>query len=193
MHINEQYHDLPLLETKAYQFIGRDGQNFSTEEQVLNEHLLDVYINDRLTMKLICLPQHLTELVLGRLLTEHIIRSVDDIEQIYICEYGNAPKSISARPRIKSPEPWGLPLWRPLPPAAPETISSTIIFPRTIHRFRLLRSNGSLNGSSIWLILLPMECLFTVLPLPRTAVFSPEKMRFFFPVKTSAGTTPSTK
>ena len=113
MHINEQYHDLPLLETKAYQFIGRDGQNFSTEEQVLNEHLLDVYINDRLTMKLICLPQHLTELVLGRLLTEHIIRSVDDIEQIYICEYGNAPKSISARPRIKSPEPWGLPLWRP--------------------------------------------------------------------------------
>ena len=42
MHINEQYHDLPLLETKAYQFIGRDGQNYSTEEQVLNEHLLDV-------------------------------------------------------------------------------------------------------------------------------------------------------
>ena len=92
MHINEQYHDLPLLETKAYQFIGRDGQNFSTEEQVLNEHLLDVYINDRLTMKLICLPQHLTELVLGRLLTEHIIRSVDDIEQIYICEYGKRAK-----------------------------------------------------------------------------------------------------
>lgn len=95
MHINEQYHDLPLLETKAYQFIGRDGQNFSTEEQVLNEHLLDVYINDRLTMKLICLPQHLTELVLGRLLTEHIIRSVDDIEQIYICEYGKRSQSLS--------------------------------------------------------------------------------------------------
>lgn len=88
MYINEQYHDLPLLETQTYQFIGRDGQLLTKEEQVLKEHLIDVYINDRLTMKLICLPQHLTELVLGRLLTEHIIQSVDDVDHIYICEYG---------------------------------------------------------------------------------------------------------
>lgn len=114
MHINEQYHDLPLLETKAYQFIGRDGQNYSTEEQVLNEHLLDVYINDRLTMKLICLPQHLTELVLGRLLTEHIIRSVDDIEQIYICEYGKRAKVYLRPSQNKESGALGLPLWRPL-------------------------------------------------------------------------------
>ena len=92
MHINEQYHDLPLLETQTYQFIGREGEILTKEEQVLNEHLIDVYLNDQLTMKLICLPQHLTELVLGRLLTEHIIRSVDDIEQIYICEYGKRAK-----------------------------------------------------------------------------------------------------
>ena len=82
MHINEQYHDLPLLETQTYQFIGREGEILTKEEQVLNEHLIDVYLNDQLTMKLICLPQHLTELVLGRLLTEHIIQSIDDVEQI---------------------------------------------------------------------------------------------------------------
>lgn len=92
MYINEQYHDLPLLETKAYQFIGRDGQLHHEQEEVLNEHLLDVYVNDRLTMKLICLPQHLSELVLGRLLTEHIIQTVDDVEQIYICEFGKRAK-----------------------------------------------------------------------------------------------------
>ena len=92
MHINEQYHDLPLLETQTYQFIGREGEILTKEEQVLNEHLIDVYLNDQLTMKLICLPQNLTELVLGRLLTEHIIQSIDDVEQIYICEYGKRAK-----------------------------------------------------------------------------------------------------
>ena len=92
MYINEQYHNLPLLETKEYRFISRDGQLISKQEQILKEHLIDVYLNDHLTMKLVCLPQYLTELVLGRLLTERIIDSISDIEQIYICEYGKRAK-----------------------------------------------------------------------------------------------------
>lgn len=88
MHINEQYHDLSLLKNVKHQFIGRDGEIFDETEPVLIEHLLDVYVNDRLTMKLICIPEYLTELVLGRLLTEGIIRTVDEIEQIYVCEFG---------------------------------------------------------------------------------------------------------
>ena len=60
----------------------------------INEHMMDVYINDHLTMKLVCLPQHLTELVLGRLLTEQIITSsiFTDVDHIYICEYGKRAK-----------------------------------------------------------------------------------------------------
>ena len=54
MYINEQYHDLPLLETKEYRFISRDGQLISKQEQILKEHLIDVYLNDHLTMKLVC-------------------------------------------------------------------------------------------------------------------------------------------
>lgn len=92
MYINEQYHDLPLLETKEYRFISRDGQLISKQEQILKEHLIDVYLNDHLTMKLVCLPQYLTELILGRLLTERIIDSISDIKQIYICEYGKRAK-----------------------------------------------------------------------------------------------------
>ena len=30
MYINEQYHDLPLLETKEYRFISRDDNLFKT-------------------------------------------------------------------------------------------------------------------------------------------------------------------
>lgn len=58
----------------------------------INEHMMDVYINDHLTMKLVCLPQHLTELVLGRLLTEQIITYSEDVDHIYICEYGKRAK-----------------------------------------------------------------------------------------------------
>lgn len=89
MYINEQYKDLALLEATSYRYIGRDGTLLDESMPVLREHLLDVYINDQLTMKLVCIPQSLTELVLGRLLTEGIIRSAEDVEQIYICEYGS--------------------------------------------------------------------------------------------------------
>ena len=95
MHINEQYHDLPLLETQTYQFIGREGEILTKEEQVLNEHLIDVYLNDQLTMKLICLPQNLTELVLGRLLTEHIIQSIDVSSRSTSASTASAPRFIS--------------------------------------------------------------------------------------------------
>ncbi len=88
MYINERYHDLPLLSQETYTYIGRDGERHTESEAVLTEHVIDVYLNDRLTMKLICIPQFLTELVLGRLLTEGIIDGAKDVEQIYICEHG---------------------------------------------------------------------------------------------------------
>lgn len=94
MHINEQYRDLTLLESTPYQYIGRDGTCKKESEPVLKEHLLEVYINDQLTMKLIAIPEFLTELVLGRLLTEGIIHSTDQVKQIYICEYGTRAKVI---------------------------------------------------------------------------------------------------
>lgn len=68
MKINEQYHNLNLLENVTYEFLGRDGETHEETEPSLVEHMMDVYVNERLTMKLVCIPQHLAELVLGRLL-----------------------------------------------------------------------------------------------------------------------------
>ena len=59
--------------------------------------MMDVYVNERLTMKLVCIPQHLTELVLGRLFTEGIISSAEDVEQIYICEFGKRARVILSK------------------------------------------------------------------------------------------------
>ena len=97
MKINEQYHNLNLLENVTYEFLGRDGETHEETEPILVEHMMDVYVNERLTMKLVCIPQHLTELVLGRLFTEGIISSADDVDQIYICEFGKRARVILSK------------------------------------------------------------------------------------------------
>lgn len=89
MFINELYKNLELTTSISYSLIGRDGQRIRKEEEILVEHLIDVYVNEQLTMKLICMPEFLAELVLGRLLTEGIIASTEDVESIFICEFGS--------------------------------------------------------------------------------------------------------
>lgn len=56
--------------------------------QIAAEHWMDVFINERPAMRVVCTPEHLDELVAGRLLTEGLIRCPEDIERIYICELG---------------------------------------------------------------------------------------------------------
>ncbi len=51
--------------------------------------MMDVYVNERLTMKLVCihtLTEHGFAPLYGRY---HLI--CRDVEQIYICEFGNVP------------------------------------------------------------------------------------------------------
>ena len=53
MKINEQYHNLNLFENVTYEFLGRDGETHEETEPILVEHMMDVYVNERLTMKLV--------------------------------------------------------------------------------------------------------------------------------------------
>ena len=52
------------------------------------EHRMDVFVNEQLAMRVVCTPEHLDELAVGRLLTEGLIRSFEEIRQLYICEQG---------------------------------------------------------------------------------------------------------
>lgn len=92
MNMNEQYHSQELLETLHCEYIGRDGERRTESGPVLKEHFMEVYINDRLAMKLVCIREYLAELVLGRLLTEGIIRSAGEVESLYVCETGRRAK-----------------------------------------------------------------------------------------------------
>lgn len=88
MEIDERYHDLPISVDYETNIVKSDGSFEKRIKTVMAEHKIDVYINDILTMKLMCLPEYLTELVLGRMLTEGIIKNSDEVKSIYICEYG---------------------------------------------------------------------------------------------------------
>lgn len=63
-----------------------DAPNIMGFEEVLVEHTMDVHINEIPTFRVVCSPDHLPELVLGRLYTEGIIKSVDEVESLYICD-----------------------------------------------------------------------------------------------------------
>ena len=144
-------------------------------------------------MKLICLPQHLTELVLGRLLTEHSSVPSMTSSRSISANMENAPKSISSHPK-------------------PEFRAICVVFcgnyADLLHRkpypqrlFFLRPSTGSVTPRIEW----KPEWIFHMadtfadgMPLHSVtfathAVFSPEKMRFYFPVKTSVSTTPLTR
>ena len=88
MKIQELYEGLDLSDFAPAEILYRDGRSENKNEMLIAEHLIHVYVNDVLTMKLVCTPQYLTELVLGRLLTEGMIRSAEDVLSIYICEHG---------------------------------------------------------------------------------------------------------
>lgn len=92
MYINEQYENLELTAYEDTQSIVPGGESEPTEDVVLIEHLMDVYINERLAMRLVCTPEYLAELVLGRLFSEGMIAGTDDVESIYICEHGTRAK-----------------------------------------------------------------------------------------------------
>ena len=49
---------------------------------------MEVTVNTVPTMRVVCTPDHLVDLVVGRLYTEGIVGGLDDIEDIYVCDQG---------------------------------------------------------------------------------------------------------
>ena len=60
----------------------------SAEQILLHEHVLDVFLNESHTLRVVCTPNMLSELVLGRLLTEGYIHSAENVEALYVCDQG---------------------------------------------------------------------------------------------------------
>ncbi|MBR1855022.1 MAG: formate dehydrogenase accessory sulfurtransferase FdhD [Lachnospiraceae bacterium] len=57
--------------------------------QLLQEHRMEIYVNEQLVARLVCTAADLENLVVGRLVTEGIITDAAQIEQLHLCESGN--------------------------------------------------------------------------------------------------------
>lgn len=80
---------LPIEQQSSYPCIcvSAEGERSRGEYHLQNENAVRVYVNGELTMTLMCSADHIVELVVGRLYTENMIDSADEIEEVWLCEY----------------------------------------------------------------------------------------------------------
>ena len=64
------------------------GQSFRYPDDLVAEHTMEIYLNDTPAYEVVCSPTDLPELVLGRLLSNGVIQSTDELELLYLCENG---------------------------------------------------------------------------------------------------------
>ncbi len=69
--------------------IKADGQVLNGESVILKEHVLTVIVNENQVFRLICTQTHLRELVVGRLFTDGLIESPEEIEKLWFCQSEN--------------------------------------------------------------------------------------------------------
>lgn len=64
------------------------GQSFRYPDDLVAEHTMEIHLNDTPAYEVVCSPTDLPELVLGRLLSNGVIQSTDEVELLYLCENG---------------------------------------------------------------------------------------------------------
>lgn len=98
MVINNLFHSEEVSKLVPETAVNSDGSILRRECSIVSEHFLELFINEKLTLKLVCTPSNLVELVIGRMISEGYIESTDDVEMIYICSSGK-----QARVYLKGP------------------------------------------------------------------------------------------
>ena len=89
MVINNQFEPSEAARKVEEVIVNADGSREEALSRVVSEHFLDLYINEKLAVKLVCTPADLVELVMGRMVSEGYIDTADDVESVYICNFGS--------------------------------------------------------------------------------------------------------
>ncbi len=66
----------------------REGGVRETEGLMINEHQMDIFLNEDKIMSLMCSKEYLSYLVLGYMISEGICEGTEGIESISVCENG---------------------------------------------------------------------------------------------------------
>ncbi len=68
------------------------GEESAVVSELLHEHRMELWVNEQLVAKLVCTPENLDAYVVGRLITEGLIRTTAEIEMLHISENGKVAK-----------------------------------------------------------------------------------------------------
>ncbi len=69
-----------------------DGSESAVVSELLHEHRMELWVNEKLVARLVCTPENLDAYVVGRLITEGLIQGIDDIDMLHISENGKVAK-----------------------------------------------------------------------------------------------------
>lgn len=94
MEVIDKFKGEESLEDLKVTRIYPDGKKDEQIQSVALEHHMDVIINTIPTFEVVCSPDNLSNLVIGRLITQGIVDGADEIEQVYVCDYGNRAEVI---------------------------------------------------------------------------------------------------
>ena len=87
-----------------------ESLNAPVPVEIASEHGMDLYINGRFGLRMVCTPEHLAELAAGRLVTEGFVREKEDIQSIEIGEEGlRADVTLAHGPTVPEEAPWVTP------------------------------------------------------------------------------------
>lgn len=92
MLIHNRYEPSEETDEQEVLSVRADGGGDRRKRSLVKEHLLDIFVNEQLVFKLVCTPTDLPELIVGRMITEGLIRDIREIEELDICEYGTRAK-----------------------------------------------------------------------------------------------------
>ena len=87
MRVVDQSLPLEGQQSFACRRVTPDGEAVFEGFHLQSEHVVRVYVNGVLTMSLTCSPDHIVELVVGRLFTEGMISGVAEIDEVWLCEH----------------------------------------------------------------------------------------------------------
>ncbi|MCI9262376.1 MAG: formate dehydrogenase accessory sulfurtransferase FdhD [Eggerthellaceae bacterium] len=88
MQVVDRYREEERIVGLEATLLNADGRRAPAYRTVLAEHVMEVTVNTVPTLRVVCTPDHLVDLVVGRLFTEGIIGGIDDVAGVYLCDQG---------------------------------------------------------------------------------------------------------
>ena len=80
------------IEEVSVHVYSKEKGNYIAKRRLLSEHYIKAFINEKEAFSLVCTASDIQYLIVGRLLSESLITTVSEIDNIYICSEGTTAK-----------------------------------------------------------------------------------------------------